>query len=519
MSQPPSPATSNGSRTAIPLIRGGRGRGRGGGTRGERVAPSNGNKQQVTPNQGPFFMAIEWREVIQWPAQDPSARPVDEQRAANAADLERLYSVIPSGPMRDSLRLAAEREEEKGRVIKEMYLATGRRCELVFANAHGGSTTILRSNELVSQEQLEAFLPLFRSLDPSARRSGIDGTLHRISRSMHAVQDQVVAIAARVGRTMQGHALPLLVRPASAALNAASIAEEPSARPALPASEVEAGRAAARLCAHGLVLIGPPNVGKTTVLRELARLLSLGDERVVVVVDKSLEIAGPAIVPHEAIGNARVLSVDPKLGQHRAMIEAVENMSPDFIIVDELSNKDECTAARTITGRGVNVIASVHGDSLAQLLVDPERSVLVGGVQSVTLSAREADQRPDRRRTVQRRYGAPVFGVAVELRGFGEAIVHDDVQLAVDAALDSACSCAWWHRADDKQGVVRARPVIAVPSASGGLGSAYACLEPGHSVSAGTDMHAGQPDNWRCVSDITPAVFVPAQGGPGSWTW
>ena len=118
------------------------------------------------------------------------------------------------------------------------------------------------------------------------------------------------------------------------------------------------------------------------------------------------------------------------------MIEAVENQSPDIIVVDELSNRDECNAARTITGRGVAIVATVHGDGLASLLGDHDRSLLVGGVASVTLSAREAEARPDKLRQVSRRYGTAVFGTAVELRGYTDWIVHEDLEAAVDSYLD-----------------------------------------------------------------------------------
>ena len=118
------------------------------------------------------------------------------------------------------------------------------------------------------------------------------------------------------------------------------------------------------------------------------------------------------------------------------MIEAVENQSPDIVIVDELSTKEDCQAARTIVGRGVSVIATVHGESIAQVISDPERALLVGGVTSVTLSANEAAARKDKMRQVSRRNASCVFGAAIELRGFNNWIVHPDLESTVDAYLD-----------------------------------------------------------------------------------
>jgi stage III sporulation protein SpoIIIAA len=135
-----------------------------------------------------------------------------------------------------------------------------------------------------------------------------------------------------------------------------------------------------------------------------------------------MEICGTGVVPHEAIGNARVLTVERPELQDKVMIEAVENQSPEIVIVDEISNKEQCQAARTIVGRGVSLVATVHGATLANLINDPDRSVLVGGITSVTLSAREAEARADKLRQVSKRMQAAVFGAAVELRGYYDLV-------------------------------------------------------------------------------------------------
>lgn len=206
------------------------------------------------------------------------------------------------------------------------------------------------------------------------------------------------------------------------------------------------------------------------------------------------------------------------------MLEAVENQSPDFVVIDEISSKEECQAARTIAGRGVALVASVHGDSLAGLLADSERSVLLGGVQAVTLSAREAEARSDRRRTVQKRYNQPVFGAAVELRSFSDCVLHDDVQASIDALLDHVPSPAAWHRVEGQR--VSCTPVAAVPCE--GRAPAYAALAPGECVAADTDMATQTLDGvpaanggmleWRALTDCSPRVYVRSRhdGGGGA---
>eukprot|EP00947_MAST-08B_sp_MAST-8B-sp1_P000996 g996.t1 len=376
----------------------------------------------------------ERRKVKRWSYVDVTASTALEQRAANASDLQALYDRIPEGEVRTAIEGAvAERQQSSARaVLKEIYLALGRHCELVFTAGSGGknATDILRSDEVCALEHIESFLPMFEDLPADLRRTGIDETLHRISRTVHAVKRETTAITARVGRSIQGHVVPMLL---------------PSPG---PADDQAASDALAGVVRGGLLLIGPPNVGKTTVLRELARVLSGGRRRVVVVVDKSLEIAGTGAIPHPAIGNARVLTVTHPRRQHEVMLEAVENQSPDVVVVDELSTREEAAAARTISGRGVAVIATVHGESLTQIVHCPERSMLVGGVTSVTLSGREATGRADRRRQVQKRCGPAVFSGALELRGFSDWIHHDDVEKATDALLDfEPTPATWLHQA------------------------------------------------------------------------
>ena len=390
-----------------------------------------------------------------------------------------------------------QKQSEEGLVIKEIYLALGRPCELVFAGSRGQKDTeVLRSEEVVCDQHIREFSSLFSELPASARRTGVDATLHRISRSMHVIAKRVNAITARVGRTIQGTVLPMLI----------------------DSSSTDPMEALAHLCKSGMLLIGQPNVGKTTVLRELARLLSTGTSRVVVIVDKSMEIAGTGIVPHDAIGNARVLTVEKQEDQAKVMIEAVENQSPDIIIVDELSNREECNAARTITGRGVAIVATVHGDGLASLLNDSDRSLLVGGVASVTLSAREAEARPDKLRQVSKRFGAAVFGTAVELRGYKDWVVHDDLEAAVDKYLDYVPFEASWRQREGES--VLATPVMGCRQQGSSVGFAYARLRRGESLSSseGVNFMATDPISGQRVwteLGLNSKIYERTQLGPG----
>jgi len=246
----------------------------------------------------------------------------------------------------------------------------------------------------------------------ATRRIGIDGTLHRLSiilshRTNADGMPSVIGVTARVGRTVEGM------------LDALA--------PDLIHSD------------ESLLLIGRPNTGKTTALREFARRLAEDKRNIVVVVDKTCEIGGDGIVPHPAIGNARWLPVESyrKDGQvfnlqHERMREAVENQSPNVVIVDEISSRSEVEALRTMAQRGIRVIATVHGGSLPMLLHDPERAALAGGCHTVMLSGEEANRRRDKQKSVLMRMHEPIFGAAIELHERGRWILHRSVRSAVD---------------------------------------------------------------------------------------
>jgi nucleoside-triphosphatase THEP1 len=181
-----------------------------------------------------------------------------------------------------------------------------------------------------------------------------------------------------------------------------------------------------------ILLLGRPGVGKTTMLREVARVL--GDVKRVVIVDTSNEIGGDGDIPHPAIGKARRMQVPTPALQHEVMIEAVENHMPEVIIIDEIGRELEATAARTIAERGVQLVATAHGNSLDNLMMNPTLADLVGGIQAVTLSDEEARRRGTQKTVLERR-APPTFDMVVEIQGFYHLAVRHDVAEAVDAIL------------------------------------------------------------------------------------
>jgi nucleoside-triphosphatase THEP1 len=185
---------------------------------------------------------------------------------------------------------------------------------------------------------------------------------------------------------------------------------------------------------NNLLILGRPGVGKTTKLREMARVLADDLKKRVIVIDTSNEIAGDGDIPHPGIGCARRMQVPRPDRQHAVMIEAVENHMPEVIIVDEIGTEAEAAAARTIAERGVQLIGTAHGNTLENLIMNPTLSDLVGGVQTVTLSDEEARRRGTTK-TVNERKAPPTFDILVEMASRNEVSIHKDTAKAVDALL------------------------------------------------------------------------------------
>ena len=259
-------------------------------------------------------------------------------------------------------------------------------------------------------------------------RAGIERTLHRIS-AIRNRRGEVVGLTCRVGRAVRG---PV----------------------ALIRDVVEQGQS--------ILILGRPGVGKTTLLREAARVLADELGKRVVVVDTSNEIAGDGDIPHPGIGRARRMQVAHPAEQHAVMIEAVENHMPEVIVIDEIGTELEAQAARTIAERGVQLVGTAHGRTLDNLLLNPTLADLVGGIQAVTLGDEEARRRGTQK-TVLERKAPPTFDVLVEQQSWREVIVHRDVAAAVDELLRGQALTAELRIRDDGDHVTT-RTVVVRPT-------------------------------------------------------
>lgn len=253
------------------------------------------------------------------------------------------------------------------------------------------------SNHEVTRAEVDEVVSRIGTFDDD-NRAGIERTLHRISaiRNKHGA---VVGLTSRVGRAVYG---------------TIDIIED----------LVISGKS--------LLLLGRPGIGKTTMLREAARILA--EKTRVVIVDTSNEIGGDGDVPHPAVGRARRMQVAQPSLQHEVMIEAVENHNPEVIVIDEIGRELEAIAARTIAERGVQLVATAHGRTLENLLLNPTLSDLVGGIESVTLSDEEARRRGTQKTVLERR-APPTFDVLIEIQERNRLAVHEDVADAVDNLL------------------------------------------------------------------------------------
>jgi stage III sporulation protein SpoIIIAA len=229
-------------------------------------------------------------------------------------------------------------------------------------------------------------------------RAGLERTLHRIS-AIRNRRSHIVGLTCRVGRAVYG---------------TIDIIQD----------LVESGKS--------ILILGRPGIGKTTMLREAARILA--EKKRVIIVDTSNEIGGDGDVPHPAVGRARRMQVAAPSLQHEVMIEAVENHNPEVIVIDEIGRELEAAAARTIAERGVQLIGTAHGRTLENLLLNPTLSDLIGGIESVTLSDEEARRRGTQKTVLERR-APPTFDVLIEIQERNYLVLHPDVAEAVDTLV------------------------------------------------------------------------------------
>jgi len=276
----------------------------------------------------------------------------------------------------------------------EVVLDLGRKPEARFINK-----TVYIREEPVKKEEINETLKKIGVFDRD-HRAGIEKTLHRISGIFNR-KGEVIGLTCRVGRAIYGTIEPL--------------------------KDII-------LSDKNLLLLGKPGVGKTTLLREAARVLSTELGKRVIVIDTSNEIGGDGDIPHPGIGNARRMQVPFGVAQEEVMIEAVENHYPEVIIIDEIGRMEEAKACRTIAERGVRLIATAHGTSIENLMVNPTLQDLIGGITSVTLSDEEAARRGTQK-TVLERKSPPTFDVLIEIRERGLYAIYHDVAETVDAIL------------------------------------------------------------------------------------
>src|ERR1700736_5972713 len=307
---------------------------------------------------------------------------------ADPAELDLLFQALPP-----HINRAVKRLDHQG-LLLEVVLDLGREPEARFPDHE-----VILDETPVTSEDLEFVSSRVGSFGDD-NRAGIERTLHRIS-AIRNRSGQIVGVTCRVGRAITG---------------TIDIIKD----------MVIGGKS--------ILLLGRPGIGKTTMLRECARVLADEMKKRVVIVDTSNEIGGDGDIPHPGIGRSRRMQVRTPALQHAVLIDAVENHMPQVIVIDEIGTELEAVAARTIAERGVQLVGTAHGSSLDNLLVHPTLNDLLGGIQTVTLSDEEARRRGTQKSVLERR-APPTFDVLVEIRERDRVVVHMPLDETVDEAL------------------------------------------------------------------------------------
>lgn len=308
-----------------------------------------------------------------------------------ADDLDKLLEILP-----DFIRLPLKSHSSRKELI-EIVIDLGRRPEARFP-----SRPEYLSLKNLSWSDLDYCIKRIGSFSGD-NRAGIEKTLHRIS-CIKNRQGNIIGLTCRVGRAIFG---------------TISIIRDLLERK------------------ESILILGKPGVGKTTAIREIARILADEMEKRVVIIDTSNEIAGDGDIPHPSIGRARRMQVGRPELQHQVMIEAVENHMPEVIIIDEIGTELEAAAAKTIAERGVQLVGTAHGNCLKSLVKNPTLVDLVGGIQQVTLGDDEAKRRGTQKSILERK-ASSAFHIAIEIHDKTNWIIHEKVDLIIDQILQGA---------------------------------------------------------------------------------
>ncbi|WP_392533568.1 R3H domain-containing nucleic acid-binding protein [Nostoc sp. C117] len=335
-------------------------------------------------------------------------------------DLQKLLDILPQ-----DLRQVLESHPKLDSLV-EVVLDLGRRPEARFPNQ-----AEYLSETPVTQEQIDDCIQRV-GIFGGDNRAGIEQTLHRIS-AIRNRTGKIIGLTCRVGRAVFGTI-------------------------GMIRDLVETGKS--------ILMLGRPGVGKTTALREIARVLADDLNKRVVIIDTSNEIAGDGDVAHPAIGRARRMQVAHPDQQHQVMIEAVENHMPEVIIIDEIGTELEALAARTIAERGVQLVGTAHGNQIENLIKNPTLADLVGGIQAVTLGDDEARRRGSQK-TVLERKAPPTFEIAVEMLERQRWTIHESVADTVDNLLRGRQASPQTRTVDD-QGKIAVTRQLAVVNGRGG---------------------------------------------------
>ncbi|HSJ86094.1 MAG TPA: R3H domain-containing nucleic acid-binding protein [Anaerolineales bacterium] len=376
-------------------------------------------------------------------------------------DLDALLDVLPL-----DIRHAVEKANDSDNLL-EIILDLGRipTSRFVDREVNIRETEVTRAEIDYVDERTGEF--------DADNRAGIERTLHRIS-AIRNRRGAVVGLTLRVGRAIYG---------------TVDIIQD----------LIESGKS--------VLILGRPGVGKTTLLREAARILA--EQKRVVIVDTSNEIGGDGDVPHPAVGKARRMQVKVPTQQHEVMIEAVENHNPEVIVIDEIGRELEALAARTIAERGVQLIGTAHGQTLDNLLLNPTLSDLVGGIEAVTLSDEEARRRGTQKTVLERR-APPTFDVLIEIQTRDRFAVHTDIMASVDALL-RGFPLPPEVRTRDEKGAIQIEK-IASTEKSRLDGKDSKTTRRGRTPAPAATPFTGTSASEEAISASTPARFEPVRG-------